>query len=250
MTVTATALDDGIEAARALGAVYRTITGRVVPYDAPADVGYFSEEFRRGAFTASLAEHAAVPLLFAHNRTSLPIGVADAWDDRADGLYGRFRLALTPVAQSAGAHAAEGLMTGLSVGFSARQTSWRYVSPERWDPDNGVIDHAVRTAARLHEVSLVATPAYVGARVVAVDAETFDAGTERSLRLLRQLEPDTVASVPTATSPAQDTSSDDRLTALEAEVARLYDLVQSVWGLPYAGIVDLDQVTGEANTGP
>lgn len=166
-------VDDGLDAVEILGAAYRTITGRVVPYDTPADIGLFRESFARGAFTASLVERSNVPLLLWHDNRTFPIGIAVAWDDRADGLHGMFRLAMTSVAQVAGQHAHQGFLTGMSVGFSPIRSSWRYV--EHWDPDLGPdhIDHVTRTEARLHEVSLTPTPAFDTARVYNVEADTL-----------------------------------------------------------------------------
>lgn len=167
-------VDDGLEAARILGAVHHAIDGLVVPYDAPADVGLFVESFDRGAFTASLARRAAaVPLLLWHDNRSFPIGVAEQWDDRPDGLHGRFRIAMSGVAQYAASQARDGFLTGMSVGFSPVRSSWRY-APE-WNPDLGpeYMDHVRRHEARLHEVSLTPTPAYDAARVHDVHVEAL-----------------------------------------------------------------------------
>ena len=85
-----------------------------------------------------------------------------------DGLWAQFRLAMTPVAQVAGQHAADGFMTGMSVGFSPIRSTWKYAS--EWNPNLGVdhMDHVVRHEALLHEVSLTPTPAYDMARVQSV----------------------------------------------------------------------------------
>jgi HK97 family phage prohead protease len=174
MTATAERLyDDGLEAAQLLGAAYRSITGLVVPYNAPTDIGLAVEQFARGAFTGSLVEWSDIPLLLWHDNRSWPIGVATDWDDRFDGLHARFRLAMTSVAQSAGMYARDGLLSGLSVGFSPIKSSWRYAA--EWNPELGPdgLDHVVRHEARLHEVSLTPTPAYAAARVHHVEAETI-----------------------------------------------------------------------------
>ena len=175
MTTTAERLvDDGMGTAELLGAVYRSLTGRVVPYGDPTDVGLMVESFDRGAFTGSLVQRSSgVPLLLWHDNRSFPIGVSEAWDDRSDGLWAQFRLAMTPVAQVAGQHAADGFMTGMSVGFSPIRSTWKY-APE-WNPNLGVdhMDHVVRHEARLHEVSLTPTPAYDTARVQSVQADSL-----------------------------------------------------------------------------
>src|SRR3974377_2459961 len=106
MTTTAERLlDDGLEAAQLLGAVYRSLSGVGVPYGQPTDVGLLVESFGRGAFTGSLVQRSNVPLLLWHDNRSFPIGHAFAWDDRHDGLYGQFVLAMTPVAKVAGQQA-------------------------------------------------------------------------------------------------------------------------------------------------
>jgi phage head maturation protease len=61
----------------------------------------------------------------------------------------------------------------MSVGFQPTRSSWQYASD--WNPDLGSdhMDHVVRHEARLVEVSLTATPAYVGARVDSVQSESI-----------------------------------------------------------------------------
>jgi uncharacterized protein len=172
VTTTAERLvDDGLEATRILGAAYRSLSGIVVPYNDAVDVGFFTESFARGAFTASLVRRSNVPLLLWHDNRSFPIGHAVAWDDRYDGLWGQFTLAMSAPAQVAGQQADEGFLTGMSVGFSPVRSSWRYASD--WNPDLGPdhMDHVVRHEARLLEVSLTPTPAYDVARVQAVHAD-------------------------------------------------------------------------------
>ncbi len=164
-------VDDGLAAAQILGAAYRSLSGIVVPYNQPTDVGFMVESFDRGAFTASLVRRSNVPLLLWHDNRSFPIGHAVAWDDRYNGLWGQFVLAMSSVAQVAGQQADEGFLTGMSVGFSPIRSSWRYASD--WNPNLGpdYMDHVVRHEARLHEVSLTPTPAYDAARVQAVQAD-------------------------------------------------------------------------------
>jgi hypothetical protein len=47
----------------------------------------------------------------------------------------------------------------------------------------------------------------------------------------------------TTTTGLPPATIEERVAALEAEVARLHDLVGALWGLPNV-IVDVDQVTG------
>jgi HK97 family phage prohead protease len=159
-------VDGGLDAVQILGEQFTSVTGVVVPYSATyTDVGWFLERFERGAFTASLVKRPDVPLLLWHDNRSFPVGVAEDWDDRADGLHGRFRLAMSAVAQVAASHIRDGFMDGMSVGFGPVRSSWSYAA--EYNPDAGpdFMDRVTRHEARLHEVSLVSTPAYVDARV-------------------------------------------------------------------------------------
>ena len=178
-------VDDGTETAKILGEVFRSITGRVVPYNVPTDVGWFVESFARGAFTSSLVKVPQVPLLLFHDNRSFPIGHAVAWDDRPDGLHGQFKLAMTPVAQQAGQMARDDFLTGMSVGFGPVRSSWSYAAD--WDPDKGVdhMDRVVRHEARLFEVSLTPTPAYAEAHVYDVQASAL---SERAMPNRRNAE--------------------------------------------------------------
>ena len=158
MATTAQGLvDGGLEAVQALGEQFTHITGRVVPYGVETDVGWFLEEFERGAFTNSIVKTPKIPLLLWHDNRSFPIGSAVSWDDRQDGLHARFRLAMTAVAQQAGQYARDDFLTGMSVGFSPVRSSWTYAA--EWDPELGPdhMDSVTRHEARLLEVSLVST---------------------------------------------------------------------------------------------
>jgi HK97 family phage prohead protease len=175
MTVTAEHLyDGGVKAVEILGEAFQSLTGRVVPYDTPTDVGWFVETFERGAFTGSLVTQPNVPLLLFHDNRSFPIGHAVAWDDRPDGLHGQFKLNMTAVAQQAAQLARDDDLTGMSVGFGPVRSTWTYAA--EWSPDLGPdhLDRVVRHEARLLEVSLTPTPAYVGAHVYAVEADAVD----------------------------------------------------------------------------
>ena len=135
------------------------LSGRVVPYSQPADIGWFTEEFRRGAFRESLKVTPNVPLLMYHDERSDPIGVATGWDDRTDGLHGRFRLDSSSRAQEAARLVAGGYLAFMSIRFVPMDTTWDFLDDK---------DHAIRTRARLLEVSLVSTPAYPMATVTEV----------------------------------------------------------------------------------
>ena len=161
--------------AEILGERFVSVTGRVVPYDTPTDVGWFIEQFDRGAFTSSLVATPNVPLLLFHNNRTFPVGHATDWDDRRGRLHGKFELNSTAVAQQAAALARNGDMTGMSVGFGPVRSSWTFAKD--WNPDLGPdhVDRVVRHEARLFEVSLTPTPAYVDAQVLDVQAQSLDA---------------------------------------------------------------------------
>jgi hypothetical protein len=170
-------VDAGYEAIIAHGVWYQSVTGRVVPYDTAADVGWFTESFGRGAFTASLTRNQNVPLLLFHDNRTFPVGRAEVWTDDTTGLYATFSLAATAEAQRAGYHAHAGEL-GLSVGFQPERSTWRH--PKVWDPDAGPehMDHVTRQQARLLEVSLTPTPAYESAQVLHVEAAQLDAAAD------------------------------------------------------------------------
>ena len=169
------AIDRGLKAVELLGSRYTALHVGVAPYGERCFLGAFSEEFRRGAFTESLLAQPRIPLLLWHDSETFPIGASDpyGWDDRLDGLYGRFELLLTSVAQYAASLVDEQVLTGASIGFVPLASEWRPVADAEWDPTLGAdhVDTVVRTAARLVEVSLTATPAYLGALVTGIESE-------------------------------------------------------------------------------
>jgi hypothetical protein len=143
--------------------------GRAVPYNEGANIGWYVEDVAPGAFAKSIMESArALPLLLWHDNRSWPVGRAVEWDEQPDGLYGHWGLDGSDMAQRAGQLAADGFLTGLSVGFVPVQSDWTYA--EDWNPDLGAdhMDRVTRTEARLVETSLTPTPAFAGAGVTLV----------------------------------------------------------------------------------
>lgn len=139
------------------------IEGICVPYGRiTTKAGPTPEVFERGAFTELVASGAKVKLTdYNHSRQRVPVGYSEVFEERAAGLWSRFRLNLTPEGDSAHANAREGVYTGLSVGFIARQQEMR-----------AGVRHV--TSARLDHVSLVEDPAYVEAEITAVrGAQSF-----------------------------------------------------------------------------
>jgi HK97 family phage prohead protease len=125
-------------------------------------VDSYNEVVAPGAFTESLAELAAkgrtVPVLWQH-RQDQPIGVYEAITEDDTGLLVKGRLLIAEVAQAKEAHALmkAGAVTGLSIGYWVRASSY--------DEKTGI-----RTLEKLDlvEVSLVTFPANDDARVEAV----------------------------------------------------------------------------------
>ena len=146
----------------------RFLLGRAVPYNTWTSIGWFAEQFAPGAFARSIKEAAnGLPLLVWHDNRTWPIGVADSWDDNADGLDGVWKLDNSEEALRAADLAEKKMLTGLSVGFVPIRSTWEMVDYENWDPDLGIehMDKVTRDEARLIETSVTPTPAYAGAQV-------------------------------------------------------------------------------------
>jgi HK97 family phage prohead protease len=146
--------------------VWTSLTGRAVPYGAWANIGWYAEQWERGALSKSIDEAArALPLLMFHNSKTFPVGAASDWDDNKAGLDGKWELDDSEEAQRAAGLADKGFLTGMSIGFVPIRQSWDFV--DDWDPDLGLehMDKCTRQEARLVEVSLTPTPAYAGAVV-------------------------------------------------------------------------------------
>ena len=133
----------------------RTLEGRIVPYDTEVQVGETMESFAKGVFADTVPGD--VVLLWQHD-VNQPIGRMSALTEEADGAYGTFRLADTDRAREALSLARDGILTGLSVGFTGIEAR----------AGKGSRTH---TKARLMETSLVTFPAYPQAGVLAVRME-------------------------------------------------------------------------------
>lgn len=132
------------------------VEGYAVPWGKVTHRAPTPECFERGAFADLVASRAKVKLTdYNHSRDRVPVGYSAAVEDRADGLWMRFRLNRTPEGQSALDNTLDDVYQGFSVGFIARADEMR----------DGV-RHV--TSARLDHVSLVTEPAYTDARILAV----------------------------------------------------------------------------------
>lgn len=138
----------------------RSITGLAIPYGKATDVGPFIETIRKGCFAKSIAESArALPLMTLHDHAAIPIGKAVKWTEADDGLYGEWSLDSRAEAREMARLIDEDLMRGMSAGFLPIRSQWQH------GDDKPAVE---RIEARLLETSLVAVPAYPGARVMAI----------------------------------------------------------------------------------
>jgi len=151
-----------------------------VPYNDPADIGMFMEDFAPGSLAKSIKEAArSLPLHVFHDDMpmyapmaveSWPIGIAHEWDDDNNRLRGVWALDDSVKAQRAAQLAkpddqGRSLMGYMSIRFQPIRSAWTYA--EDWNPDLGPAykDRVTRQEARLVSVSLVSTPAYKSAAV-------------------------------------------------------------------------------------
>lgn len=155
-----------IETERSTTGKLKAIYGLAVPYGVRADIGWFLEEFVRGALTKSINEAAQkLPLMLFHDAASFPAGAAERWDEKPGGLWGEWSVDSAERAQEAARLAEEGLLAGLSVRFKPIRTE--HIRADDWAPELGPEhkDVMIRKEARLLETSLVPTPAYATAGV-------------------------------------------------------------------------------------
>lgn len=133
-----------------------TLEGRIVPYGETIRHAQGSERFTEGALRDVVPDD--VVLLWQHDPAD-PIGRATSLVERDDGAYASFAVADTSRGRDALALAREGVIRGLSIGFT----------PDEFEVD----DEGVRTHHRVsvRETSLVTWPAYSNAQVTAVRRE-------------------------------------------------------------------------------
>lgn len=150
----------------------RFLEGRAVPYNTWADIGWFMEQHAPGSFAKSIREAAnKLPLLLFHDSRSFPIGTSHEWRDSDAALDCVWRIdQKDDRAVEAARKAAEGLLTGLSIGFSPISEPSEKDGTLRED-ENGLL-WITWTESRLLEVSLTPTPAFAGAKVQLVRSRT------------------------------------------------------------------------------
>lgn len=149
-----------------VGADGRTIVGIACPFDTPAQItepgGSYTEVFRRGAFTRTIAERGPgrVKVYAQHQDRALPLGRAEILREDTAGLYAELRVSKTAAGDEVLELVRDGVLDGLSIGAVP-------IRADRSRPG-----HVERLEVSLREVSVVGTPAYDTARVLAVRSET------------------------------------------------------------------------------
>lgn len=134
----------------------RMIVGWAVPFDEEADVGFYQEVFRHGAFTKTIAERGdKVKVLAGHRADRMPLGKASRLEERSKGLWAELFISNTTQGDEALQLVADGALDALSIGFR----------PIRHRTRDGVLE---RLEVRLDEISLVPLPVYDDAEIVAV----------------------------------------------------------------------------------
>lgn len=123
----------------------RTITGLAVPYGQVTNIGGYSERFEKGAF----GEANDVKLFYGHSE---PIGLVTNGADTDEGYLIEARISETERGNEVYTLMKDGVLNRFSVGFL----------PVEHRMEKDVV---VRTKAELKEVSVVAFPAYEGAKV-------------------------------------------------------------------------------------
>jgi HK97 family phage prohead protease len=136
----------------------RTISGKIVPMGTN-EVGNTSAGaviFERDSI--EIPEPKSIRLLAQHD-IKQPLGRAQSFETRADGVYAVFSLSRSSKATDYLLMAQEGLVTGLSVGVEVKSSK----------PSRDGIMHV--TSSVLREVSAVTEPAFKSAQITKISAE-------------------------------------------------------------------------------
>ncbi len=158
----------------------RYLSAVLVPYNEPADIGMFMEDFAPGSLAKSYKEaarslplhvfHDDMPMYSSMSFEAWPIGVAHEWDDDNTRLRAVWKLDDSLKAQRAAQLAkpdefGRSMLGYMSVRFQPIRSVWTYA--DEWNPDLGpeYKDRVTRVEARLVSASLVSTPAYKSASV-------------------------------------------------------------------------------------
>lgn len=176
----------------------RTISGKIVPMGT-GEVGNTSAGaviFERDSI--EIPEPKSIRLLAQHD-IKQPLGRAQSFETRADGVYAVFSLSRSSKATDYLLMAQEGLVTGLSVGVEVKSSK-----PSR----NGVM-HV--TSSVLREVSAVTEPAFKSAQITKISAED-SARVEENVEENQPTESEAVVE----NTPAEATTPEVETPAVEA----------------------------------
>ena len=152
------------------------LTGLVAPIHGQYDNSSYIETFTSNTFDKSIKERGnRIPLLEQHDTAAFPVGMSVRWEKSSEGLIGEFKLANTPRGEEARTLAADGMVTGLSVGFIPVRNKSTTVNGRQ---------NIQRLEAKLDHVGLITTgqQAYTEAKVLAVRGYAPD--DEESVPLL------------------------------------------------------------------
>lgn len=150
---------------------HQFLHGRAVPYNDPADIGWYLEEHAPGSLEKSIKEAArSLPLLLQHDEREFPIGVASEWIDSATALDGIWKLDSSERAQEAARLATpdedgNAMLGYMSIRFAPIRSAWTYAEEFKPELGSAYKDKVTRIESRLVEVSLVSTPAFKNAAV-------------------------------------------------------------------------------------
>ena len=136
----------------------RIISGKIVPFGEIGSTNVGKVVFEKGSI--QIPAVSKIKLLAQHDKTaSGVIGRMQNYQESTDGIYASFKVSASRDGENYLVKASEGLIDGLSVGVEVISSK---------DQKDGTL---LVTAARLYEVSLVESPAFVGARITDVAAE-------------------------------------------------------------------------------
>ncbi|ALL74272.1 hypothetical protein AD006_01140 [Pseudonocardia sp. EC080610-09] len=155
----------------------REVEGLAVPYGIDQFISQdLTERFERGAFAKQLS--AAHRTFFTRKHITQGgsvIGKAVELRESAEGLVGKWKISETLIGDETLTLLRDGVLTGLSIGFRARQNR----------RDKGV---TVRTSATLVETAVVEEPAYGDLSVVTDVREIYElTNSEKAAQILASI---------------------------------------------------------------
>ncbi|MER7562322.1 HK97 family phage prohead protease [Streptomyces sp. NPDC097941] len=195
----------------------RTLSGCVVPFATRAQIHEngrdFTEQIAHGACRDAV-NSGGIPVLWAHDRSQVPIATVTSLEERDDGLHMTARLLTHPLADAVREAVAEGAVRGASIGFSVPEGG------DEWRGDERTIHRL-----QLREISVTPWPAYATAVGVRSTHAPLTAGQRaariRELVLRSMMQPPTPA--PDASGPpSPDAPPSEHEAAAAAAVVWAY----------------------------